>query len=397
MTEKRLPSTFTLLVLMALASVGAVLFTPALPMIKQQFQVSTTAVQWTVSIFVFGYAFGQLIYGPFANRFGRKPTLYVAIIIAFVGSVMCGFSSHLDSFSTLMVGRLIMALGSSAGLALSFTIINDVYSTQESRGIIAYVSLAFAILPGLAIFIGGFIVKHFLWEACFYFLAAYYVFAFILCFFLPETVGEKDEGALRLKAILCRYWKTARDSNLWVYTSMWGACTAIVYIFSATAPIIAISYMHLSPEIFGTLNLTTSIGLLIGGLLAAQINKRIHHRTVILLGTVLMMIGVGLLFVFSKSGHESPFAFFSAMFVVYFSMSFIFSNAAALAPQHVSDKASASSMMSFINMMFAVVGLYLMGLLHANPERIMSEAFLLILFFQIVLLVISRLPSFSRE
>lgn len=392
----RKPPMFTLLVLMALASVGAVLFTPALPSIRHQFAVSTVAVQWTVNIFIIGYALGQIIYGPFANRFGRKPTLYVAIIIAIMGSLLSGFSSHLNSFSTLMVARFIMAIGSAAGLAMSFTIINDVYTTEESRRVIAYVSLAFAIMPGIAVFTGGFIVKHFSWEMCFYFLAAYYVFAFILCVFLPETLKERNLEALHFRFIWQRYSGALKDLNLWVYTGLWGVCTTIIYIFVATAPIISIVKMGLPPNIFGTFNLMTSGGLLLGGLIAAQINKRLPHYVVIFGGALVMIAGAVGLFIVSEWTVLKPWPFFSMNFIIYFGMPFVFSNATALATRTITDKASASSMMSFINMMFAVVGLYMMGIFHSNPEHIMPEAFLIIAALTLVLFFVTRVVKRLR-
>lgn len=390
MTLEKHPSRFTLFILMALASVGAVLFTPAIPTIQKQFSVSSSAVQWTVSIFIIGYALGQLIYGPLANRLGRKPTLYLAILVAIAGSILCGISSYFDSFALLLIGRLIMAIGAASGLTLTFTIISDVYSTEEARPLIAYMTLAFAIFPGLAIFLGGFIVRYYSWEFCFYFLAVYYFFALVLCFYLPETGKGIDRSALRVSSILKGYRKAIKNLNLWVYTSMWGLCTAIIYIFAATAPLIVIDKMGLKPNTFGSLSLIVSAGLFLGGFVAGRINKKHDHQKIILLGTLVMLLGAVALYIFSDWVQLEPWSFFGSTFVIYFGLPLVFSNGSALAGKTVTDKASASSMMSFLNMMFAVVGLYLMGLVHNMPERIMPEVFLVIVALQLGLFVISR-------
>lgn len=69
------PQFMILLFLVSFASVGAVLFTPALPSITSFFQVSVGQAQLTITSYLIGYALGQLPYGPLANRFGRKKTL----------------------------------------------------------------------------------------------------------------------------------------------------------------------------------------------------------------------------------------------------------------------------------------------------------------------------------
>src|SRR5580700_3998703 len=79
---------FTLLLMISFASVNAVLFTPALPAIAHFFMLSNDQAQLTVSWFLVGYALGQLIYGPLANRFGRKPALYAGISLQIVSSLL---------------------------------------------------------------------------------------------------------------------------------------------------------------------------------------------------------------------------------------------------------------------------------------------------------------------
>src|SRR5579864_6635516 len=87
-TKSQLPF-FTLLLLISFASVNAVLFTPALPNITHFFGISEDIAQQTITWFLIGYAVGQLIYGPIANRFGRKHALYTGIGIQIISSLFC--------------------------------------------------------------------------------------------------------------------------------------------------------------------------------------------------------------------------------------------------------------------------------------------------------------------
>ena len=147
---------YTLIILVSFASVAAVLFTPGLPVLQREFQLDTAQTQLTISLFLLGYTIGPLIYGPLANRHGRKNMLYCGISIAFVASLFCAISSYSASFNLFLLARFMSAIGASAGLTLTFTIVNDVFTDIDyRRTMIAYVTLAFAIMPGLAVFVGG--------------------------------------------------------------------------------------------------------------------------------------------------------------------------------------------------------------------------------------------------
>ena len=181
------PRLMSLLILSAFASMGAVLMAPALPNIAAYFQITQGHAQLTVTLFLLGYACGQLIYGPLANRYGRKPAFYVGICVATLGSLFSILSSPFDSYPLLLIGRLLEALGSSAGLVISFTIIADFYYPEQSRRIISYMMLAFAIVPAVAVFLGGFIVQYLSWQGCFYFLLVYGLLLIIPAATLPES------------------------------------------------------------------------------------------------------------------------------------------------------------------------------------------------------------------
>ena len=119
------PHIVTLIIMSSFASMGAVIFAPALPEIAQYFNISQGHSQLIITLFLLGYAVGQLVYGPLANRFGRKTAFYIGIFVATIGSLISIISEPLHSFKFLIFGRMLEAFGSSAGLVISFTIISD--------------------------------------------------------------------------------------------------------------------------------------------------------------------------------------------------------------------------------------------------------------------------------
>ena len=157
--QRKEPHIITLTLLSAFAAMGAILMTPALPQIAKYFNISIGLSQLTITSFLLGYAIGQLFYGPLANRFGRKPAVFIGIALATVGSLFSILSSPVESFHLLILGRFLEAVGASAGLVISFTIINDFYYPKQIRRIMGILLFTFAIMPGLGIAIGGIICR----------------------------------------------------------------------------------------------------------------------------------------------------------------------------------------------------------------------------------------------
>ncbi len=161
------PQFLTLILMMSFASVNAVLFTPALPDIARFFAISDEVAQYTISLFLIGYALGQLIYGPLAKRFGGKGALTMGISLQIVASLTCVLSGIIHCYPLLVLSRFMVALGSGVGLKMTFTLVNQNYEPTIASQKIAYLMLTFAVAPGLGVALGGILNNHFGWMSCF--------------------------------------------------------------------------------------------------------------------------------------------------------------------------------------------------------------------------------------
>lgn len=381
------PSLLTLIVLISFGSIGAALFTPAIPTIIRVFDTSVSFAQLTVTLYLIGYSIGQLFYGPLARIWGRKPALYFGISIAMVASLLCALSGPLHSFRLLLIGRLIMSLGSSVGLSLTFLIISDYFYEKHARKITAYTMLAFAVVPGVSIAVGGFLVTYLNWESCFYFLTLYAGFALYLVYRLDETGPGKESTGF--KAIIKNYKRDFKNPVLLIYSILIGSSTAFVYIFAATAPIIVISVMGVRPDKFGLLNLIPASGYFIGNFLAARLANYFETKTVLQWGFGVMGVGVIVLFALFWSGVENVYSLFFPVFILYLGIPLLYSNAAVLATFRVKDKPNASSIMSFINIGLAFVGIMIIEVIHGNPAHVLTAVFLGIFLFVLGLYILS--------
>src|SRR3990167_8505435 len=212
--DQKAPHILTLIIMSSFASMGAVIFTPALPEIANYFGISQGMSQLTITLFLLGYALGQLIYGPLANYYGRKKAFYIGIVIATIGTIISIASEPLNSFTFLILCRLLEALGSSAGLVISFAIVNDHYFPEQARRIIAYMMLAFAVIPGIATLTGGLLVSNFHWLSCFYFLLVYGLLIALPVSRLHETALTLDKTALQINTIKQNYAVAFKNKKL---------------------------------------------------------------------------------------------------------------------------------------------------------------------------------------
>jgi MFS family permease len=355
--HKKQPSLITLLLLMPFASVSAVLFTPALPKIASIFDISAGEAQATMTFFLFGYALGNLPYGPIAKRFGRKPTIFTGVSIAILGSILILLSGAYQIYFLFLIGRFTTAIGASVGMKITFTIIGDAFRKAQAVKKTAVVTLAFAIAPSLSIAIGGFLTDHYGWESCFYALLVYCLVLFTLSLFLPETSPHLDHKALNVKKIAATYKLKFSNRKLVTSALMMGCSTSVIYLFASLAPFLGIKGIGLSPEKYGLLNLIPPSGLILGSYFSHLFATRKEKESVMRLGSTIALIMVSLMIVFYILFPLNPWILFAPMPFLYLGTSLVFNNSSSFAMDQTEDKPNGSAIMSFINVFTATIAM----------------------------------------
>jgi DHA1 family bicyclomycin/chloramphenicol resistance-like MFS transporter len=355
------PSFITLVLMISFASVNALLYTPALPNIAAFFEVSNEVAQNTVLWFLAAYALGQLIYGPFANRFGRKPTLYVGVIIQIISSFLCILAGYLHLYILLVLGRFLLALGSGVGLKMAFTIVSEYYEPQVASKKISYMMIAFAVTPGLGVALGGFLNEYFGWTSCFYAGALYGVLLLILFTRLPETKKILDTDALKFSHLLREYKIQFSNKQLVACGLLMGGASCFFYLFAAISPFVSIKLFGMSSSEFGTVSIFPPIGLLAGLLFATRLTEYQSFQATLKLGIIIACFGTLLMFVAMTLSFPLMVSLFLPMVIIYFGLSMVMSNGSIIAMNNVTDKAHGAAVMSFINIGLATLAVLIVG------------------------------------
>lgn len=384
--EKK-PQLFIILFLVSFASVAAVLYTPGLPAIAAHFNVSISGAQFVVSLFLIGYTFGQLPYGPIANRFGRKPTLYAGILLEIVGAFLCYIFGNMNIFPLFLLSIFLLAVGASVGLKMAFNLIGDSFAQLEAAKRISYMSISFAMAPSIGVVIGGLIVHYLSWQSCFFFLMLYGIYLLSLIPFLPETLPSKDFQALNLKRIFQGFYSQLQSPLLLLGAFVWGLCTCVPYIFAQMGPIIGIEQIGLDPDVYGLYNFIPSFGVLIGALLGKFLFDRIGNGYILALGIAISFIGIVFQIIAFYLKYVDPFTLFFPMVITYIGTTMIFVYASSVAVTGSQDKSNASSVVSFLNMTTALTSTLILS---AIPLKF---ALLLPLFYFVIWVILVLLSK----
>ncbi|HHF7346208.1 TPA: MFS transporter [Legionella feeleii] len=360
-----------LLSYISIASFSAAILTPALPQIQVQFGLQTGEIEWVVSAFLLGYVLGQLIYAPLANRWGRLVALRVGLSINLIGILLCFLCLITHSYGLLITGRLVTALGSASGLACTLMLINEWLAESQRKTAMAYTILSFTLGIGLAVTLGGLIAEYWHWTDCFLILFIQGMVMLAGTWLFKETL--KNKQAINIKTIILAYKQALASHTLVLFALVVGLCSVISYCFSAAGPQIANDLLYLSAAEYGYWNLANMLGMLLGGFGAKFLLNRFPAMQVIVFGLIGCAVGTTSLLAMLHENSSSAVWFFLSTFSLYLFGGLLFAGGSLLASNALPDKASASAMMSFINMSLAVLAVVIMGYLGANPLKAFVE------------------------
>lgn len=385
------PNLLCLILLISFPSVAAVLISPALPSISSFFAISNDYAAQLITLFIFGYAFGQLIYSPFANRFGRKITVYIGIFIYMLGCAVALAGLYEHNFNLIVISRLFTALGSSVGMIISFTIINDYYHPEQSRPIISYTVLAYAFMPALAIYIGGFITSQMKWQDCLYFYVFYGFLILYISMLLPETLIEKMPHALRFKMLIKSYVTAITNFRVVLFALIYGCMAAFIYIIASDAPFIAVDQIGLTSSHYGTLILFPYCGQFFGSLFSAKLSRRLSNYAIAVIGYLFVITGSLLMLLCFLLGYVNIVTLFLPLVFIMAGLPMVYSFATVMAMAEFPDKATGAAVMSFITMFTSLVALLILTNIHSEKPIVMPALFVVTMLVAIVVLLIARL------
>ena len=356
---------YILLILGALSAFGPLaidMYLPAFPAIGEALNADAEQVQWSLSVYFLGLASGQLVYGPLADRFGRRLPLLFGVALFCVASFACAMAPTLE---WLLAARFAPALGGCAGMVVTRAVVRDLCAPIDAAKAFSQLMLIMGVAPILAPLAGGAMLKVAGWPSIFWFLTLFSaLFALAVYFFLPETLPE-DTPPARLGSALGRYLGLLREPVFMFHSLTGGVAMAGMFAYIAGSPYIFIEMYGLSVDHYAWLFGANAAGFI----LFAQLNSRLlRHNTPLSLlkGTTGVYCAATVtLLVVALLHSPNIWLFLPPLFCSVAVISLVIPNASACAlAGHGHQAGVASALMG--TMQFAIAGLTsaLVGVLH---------------------------------
>ena len=232
------------------------MYLPAFAAMQEDLQTPAAAISASLSLFLAGFAFAQLLWGPLSDRFGRKPVLLLGLAIFAVGCL--GMLWVRDA--TWLLLRFVQAVGVCAAAVTWQALVTDYYPANRTNRIFATIMPLVGLSPALAPLLGSWILAHFDWQAIFATL-----FAITLVLMLPAFVlkpAHKKEAHADATPITFTSLLSAKAyrGNVLIYA----ACSASFFAWLTGSPFI-LHDMGYSPAAIGLSYVPQTIAFLVGG------------------------------------------------------------------------------------------------------------------------------------
>ncbi|MDF2096860.1 Bcr/CflA family multidrug efflux MFS transporter [Aquibaculum arenosum] len=256
----------------AFAPLSIDMYLPAFPTLQEAFDTTAGRIQLTLSSFFIAFASGQMLYGPLADRFGRKKPALFGLGLFVLTSIGCAFAATVEQ---LMVLRFLQALGAGGGVVVARAMVRDLFPPSEAVSVFSRLMLVIGIAPMLAPLLGGYLLIWFDWQAIFYFLALCGLLcALAVQFRLKESLQPHMAQSLSPRAIAIAYGRLLADRRFIGPALVGGLSIAGMFVYITASPFVFIEVLGLSPETYGWV-----FGLNAFGFIAAsQVNARLGRR-----------------------------------------------------------------------------------------------------------------------
>lgn len=346
--------------MMALNALAIDMMLPALPAIGDALSVaSENSRQWVITAYLLGFGVAQLIYGPLADRYGRKPVLMVGLGLYVLFSVAAAFTT---TFEALILARLGTGLGAAALRVLAVSIVRDRYSGRTMARVMSLSFLVFLGVPILAPTLGQLVLFVAPWRWIFGVLAlagsGFMIWALIR---LPETLAPENRLPIRVGRIAEAFRAVVSDRLSVGYTLAMTAITGALFAFINSSQQIFFDVFQ-EPGLFTTVFGLMAAGIAVASLTNARLVERLGSRRLSHLALIGFIASAAVHAGVALSGNESLISFAVLQGLTMFCFGFIAGNFGALAMYNMGRIAgTASSVQGFVSTTFGSLTGFLIG------------------------------------
>ncbi|MDP9886822.1 multidrug effflux MFS transporter [Pseudarthrobacter enclensis] len=332
-SSRQAPRSFKyVLMLGALAALPALttdMYLPSLPAVEADLHTTQAAAQLTLSGTLVGAGIGQLVIGPFSDRFGRRLPLLIGISLHVAISLLCSMTPNIETLTGL---RVLQGFFNAAAAVVALAVIRDRFVGSAAARLLSRLMLVIGVAPLLAPTVGQAIAGAWNWRAVFYALALIgLVLVAVVVKFMPETLPEDRRSSGHPRHVARAYWTLLRDRHFMALAVIPGLGLALIMSYVVGSPFVFQNEYGLSPQQFALVFALNGAALV----LSAQLNAALVRKfppSRLLRAALLVQLGFALLLLLVvATGAGGAFGVVAGLWLVLSMQGMIPANASVLA------------------------------------------------------------------
>ncbi|EKO3616599.1 Bcr/CflA family multidrug efflux MFS transporter [Vibrio metschnikovii] len=292
-------SSLGFLLFIVLGAIGALtplaidMYLPAMPAIAKDLGTTAGSVQLTLTAYTAGFAIGQLLHGPLADSYGRRPVMLSGVFLFAVASV---FSATTHGIEALTYIRAAQGFAGAAATVVIQAVVRDMFDREDFARAMSFVTLVVTLAPLVAPLIGGHLAVWFGWRSIFWVLAIFAVVVMAMVLWkVPETLAIENRQPLRFMNTMKNYAQLCRNGQAMGLIFAGAFSFSGMFAFLTAGSFVYIDIYGVTPNQFGYLFALNIIAMIAMTSINGRFVRRVGSHAMLRFGLFIQLLaGVGL-------------------------------------------------------------------------------------------------------
>ncbi|WP_223161007.1 multidrug effflux MFS transporter [Salinicola aestuarinus] len=316
------------------------IYLPALTAMAREFERPFAALQITITLFLLSVGLGQILVGPLADRYGRRPVLLSGALLYFAGA-LTGLLA--PSIEVLYLARVLQGFGACAAITVAFAAIRDSYSPEQGARLYSYLNGSLTLIPSVAPILGGALTVAFGWRSNFAFMMG---FAALLALGAWRVFTETRPMDTPIQPRLYqwrRYRPVLFNSGFLYHAIMVSAMMAAILVYVSAAPVIVMDRLGHPEWVFSLWFGANALVSTVAFFIVPRLMARWGRERTIRRGLLVVSAGGGLIALLYFTLPLSVVVFMAPVALLSVGFSMVLGAAASLALEPFADRAGTAA------------------------------------------------------